>query len=137
MLVLFLVCMISLQAPRRRRESRFELDEPIWISGPGGAMWSGRTKDISLSGVRFDGNTNKTLATRAGESVRVFITEVGFVSGTVVRQMRQSLAVQFVLPPSVERDLLIRKMFTAGHDTTNVNASAWSVTSAMLKRSEN
>jgi cellulose synthase (UDP-forming) len=131
--VLFLVCMVSLQAPRRRGEDRFELDEPISISGPSGAIWSGRTKDISLSGVRFEVDTDKTLATRAGDLVRVFITEVGFVSGTVVRQIGRSLAVQFILPPSVERDLLIRKMFTAGRDTTNVNASAWSVISTMLK----
>jgi cellulose synthase (UDP-forming) len=58
---------------------------------------------------------------------------VGFVSGTVVRQMGQSLAVQFTLPPSVERDLLVRKMFTGGRDRTNVNASASSATGAMLK----
>jgi cellulose synthase (UDP-forming) len=136
---------MSLQAPRRRGEERFELDEPIRVIGSSGAISSGRIKDISLSGVRIErdtdktadtdetADTDKTLAARAGDSVRVFITEVGIVSGTVVQQTGQSLRLQFILPPSVERDLLIRKMFTAGLDRTNVNASAWSATSAMLK----
>jgi cellulose synthase (UDP-forming) len=137
--VLFLVCMMSLQAPRRRGEERFELDEPIWVIGSSGAISSGRIKDMSLSGVRIErdtdktADTDKTLAARTGDSVSVFITEVGFVSGTVVRQTGRLLSVQFILPPSVERDHLIRKMFTVGLDTTSVDASAWSGTSAMLK----
>jgi cellulose synthase (UDP-forming) len=137
--VLFLICMMSLQAPRRRGEERFELDEPIRVIEPSGTISSGRIKDISLSGVRIERETDKTadtdetLAARAGDSVRVFITEVGIVSGTVVQQTGQIMRIQFILPPSVERDLLIRKMFTAGLDPTNVNASAWSATSAMLK----
>jgi cellulose synthase (UDP-forming) len=45
----------------------------------------------------------------------------------------QDLSIQFDLPVSVERDLLIRKLFTAGLDTTNVNTSAVSSTSAILK----
>jgi hypothetical protein len=60
-------------------------------------------------------------------------SEVGFVSGTVARQTGRFLGIRFILPPSVERDLLIRKMFTAGLDTTHVDASAWSATGAMLK----
>jgi cellulose synthase (UDP-forming) len=134
--VLFLVCMMSLQAPRRRGEERFELDEPIWVIGSSGAISSGRIKDMSLSGVRIERDTDKTAdtdKTLAGDSVSVFITEVGFVSGTVVRQTGRLLSVQFILPPSVERDHLIRKMFTVGLDTTSVDASAWSGTSAMLK----
>ncbi len=33
-IVLFLVCMLSLQAPLRRGEERLELDEPIWLVSP-------------------------------------------------------------------------------------------------------
>jgi cellulose synthase (UDP-forming) len=139
-IVLFLVCMMSLQAPRRRGEERFDLDEKIRIIGPSGAVSSGRIKDISLSGVHLEEDTdntadsdNHTVVAHAGESIRVFITEVGFVSGTVARQIGRFLGIQFILPPSVERDLLIRKMFTAGLDTTSVDASAWSATGAMLK----
>ena len=131
--VLFLVCMMSLQAPIRRGEERFDLDEPIWVIGPGSAISSGRIKDMSLSGVGIERNTDRALAARVGDTVRVFITEVGFVAGSVVRQQEQFISVQFALAPSVERDLLIRKLFTAGLDTTNVTASAWSTTGAMLK----
>ena len=42
------------------------------------------------------------------------------------------LAVHFDLPPCVERDLLIRKLFTSGLDATTVTASALSSTGAML-----
>jgi cellulose synthase (UDP-forming) len=50
----------------------------------------------------------------------------------VVRQAGRFLAVQFELPPCVERDLLIRKLFTSELDATTVTASALSSTGAML-----
>jgi cellulose synthase (UDP-forming) len=131
--VLFLVCMMSLHSPMRRGEERFELDEPISIVGPSGILSTGRITDISLSGVGLKGDAERALAACAGDHVRVFITEVGFVAGTVVRQVGQFLGIQFDLPPSVERDLLIRRMFTTGLNTTNVTGSAWLATSAMLK----
>jgi cellulose synthase (UDP-forming) len=95
-------------------------------------MSAGRVENISLSGVSFEAASDRALSARQGDPVRVFISEVGFVAGTVVRQMGQSLAVQFILPASVERDLLVRKLFTAGLDTTNVSTSLWISTSAML-----
>jgi cellulose synthase (UDP-forming) len=129
--VLFLICMMSLQAPFRRAEERFELDEPIWIVGAAGTLSTGRTKDISLSGVGI--MVDRPLDAKLGERLRVFIPEVGFVAGTVARPAERFLGFQFDLPPSIERDLLIRKLFTAGRDTTNVHASAWSATGAMLR----
>jgi len=130
--VLFLVCMMSLQAPVRRDEERFTLDEPISIFAANGALSTGRIKDVSLSGAAIVADEDRALATKLGEPVRVFIAEVGFVAATVVRQAGRLLAVRFNLPPCVERDLLIRKLFTAGLDATAVNASAWSSTGAML-----
>ncbi len=130
--VLFLVCMMSLQAPVRRGEERFELDEPIWIFAANGALSTGRIRDISLSGAAIIADHNRALATQAGEKARVFITEVGFVAATVVRQAGQFLAVHFDLPPCLERDLLVRRLFTAGLDATTVHASALSSTAAML-----
>ena len=130
--VLFLVCMMSLQAPVRRGEERFELDEPVWIFAASGALSTGRIRDISLSGAAIIADHNRALATQAGEKARVFITEVGFVAATVVRQAGQFLAVHFDLPPCVERDLLVRRLFTSGLDATTVNASALSSTAAML-----
>jgi cellulose synthase (UDP-forming) len=130
--VLFLVCMMSLQAPVRRGEERFKLDEPIWIFAASGALSTGCIKDISLTGAAIVADENLALATNTGEKARVFITEVGFVFATVVRQTGRFLAVHFDLPPCVERDLLIRKLFTSGLDATTVTASALSSTGAML-----
>ena len=77
-IVLFLVCMMSLQAPARRGEERFKLDEPIWIFAANGALSTGRIKDISLTGVAILSDENRALATKSGERARVFIAEVGF-----------------------------------------------------------
>jgi cellulose synthase (UDP-forming) len=130
--VLFLVCMISLQAPMRRGEERLELDEPIWLVSPVGMILSGRTKDLSLSGAGFELDRDGAFA-KLGDTMRVFISEVGFVAGTVARQQDRFIGIAFALPASVERDLLIRKLFTVGLETTEVTASAWSSTAAMLK----
>jgi cellulose synthase (UDP-forming) len=130
-IVLFLICMMSLQAPFRRAEERFELDEQIWIVGSAGMLSSGRIKDISLSGVAIV--ADRPISAKLGERMRVFIPEVGFIAGVVARPTETFIGIQFDLPPSVERDLLIRKLFTAGRDTANVTASAWSATGAMLR----
>ncbi len=129
--VLFLICMLSLQAPVGRAEERFEIDEPVWIVGAAGTISTGQIKDISLSGVGIA--VDRPANANIGKSLRVFITEVGFVAGTAVRLNEKLLGIHFDLPPSVERDLLIRKLFTAGRDTTNVKVSAWSVTGALVK----
>jgi cellulose synthase (UDP-forming) len=130
-IVLFLVCMLSLQASVRRGEERFEIDERLWIATSSGAILTGRIKDISLSGVGCV--VDQLINHQSGERLRVFLTEVGFVSGAIARQSRELCGIQFDLPPSIERDLLIRKLYTAGHDTAKVDASAWAVTAAMLK----
>jgi hypothetical protein len=65
--------------------------------------------------------------------VRVFIGDVGFVSGNVVRQSGPFLAVKFEPLAAVEHDLLIRKLFTSGFDTAGVRVSTWSATIAMLR----
>jgi cellulose synthase (UDP-forming) len=130
--VLVLVCMMSLQAPIRRGEERFKLDEPIWIFNANGALSTGRIRDISLTGAAIVADEDRALATEAGEATRVFIAEVGFVPATTVRKAGRFLAVHFNLTPCLERDLLIRKLFTAGLDATTVEASALSSTGAML-----
>jgi cellulose synthase (UDP-forming) len=133
MLVLVLVCMISLQAPVHRAEERFQFEEPIWIVSAAGTLATGRTQDVSLSGAGITVDAEGALKVKAGERVRLYITEVGFVAGTVVRLRDGFLGVQFDLPPSAERDLLIRKLFTGGLEAATVKATAWSTTRALLK----
>ena len=130
--VLFLVCMMSLQAPMRRGEERVEMKEPIWLVDRKGIILEGQIRDISLSGVGFEIKGNRPASANVGDTVRVFVAEVGFIAATVARQTNNFVGAQFVLPVSLERDLLIRKLFTAGFNTSHVEVSAWSSTGALL-----
>ena len=131
--VLLLVCMMSLQAPIRRAEERFDLDEPVWIFAANGALSTGRTKDVSLSGVGIKVDSTRALAASVGEQVRVFLPEVGFVTGMAMRKSDDFLGVHFNLLPSIERDLLIRKLFTAAVTNVSVDVSAITATGMLLK----
>jgi len=75
-----------------------------------------------------------TRAVATGAPMRLFIKGVGFVPGIVARGSGSFLGIRFDLPASVERDLLIRKIFTSGLDTTAVNVSTWSATLGMIRR---
>lgn len=129
---LFLVCMMSLQAPLRRAEERFLLQEQIAVVSSAGQLSTGMTRDISLSGVAIVGDESRDLPIKTGDKVKLHIAEVGFVAGTVVRKEGHSCSVRFDLPPSVERDLLIRKLFTGAVHAEEIKASAWSATRAMI-----
>ncbi len=132
-LVLFLVCMMALQGSAPRGEERFACDEPVWIIGPGSARTLGRLKDISLSGAGILSNKDERFAGQVGQTLKVFILDVGFVSGRIVRHAGPLIGMSFELAPGIERDLLIRKLFTSGLVTPPVKASAWSATVAVLK----
>ncbi len=54
--------------------------------------------------------------------------------GRVARVGGDNLGISFELSRSVERDLLIRKLFTSGLDATAVTASVWMATIGMIKR---
>ena len=131
-LVLFLVCMMALQAPVQRSEERFVLDEPVAIFAANGALSNGRICDISLSGVAIMVDFDQQLAIKVGEYARIFIKEVGFVPGSVVRQSDRFLALQFDLSRSIERDLLISKLFTRGINAATELTSAPAAAMAML-----
>ena len=60
---------------------------------------------------------DRPLVSQVGQYVRVFVKEVGFVPGRTVRQSNRLIAVQFDLAQSLERDLLISKLFTVGLNT--------------------
>ena len=131
--VLILVCMMSLQAPMHRGEERFAVDEPVSLFDRSGMLAIARIKDVSLSGIGIAFDEGRPLAVDIGQPLRLFLQEVGFVAGVVVRRREGFLGIRFDLPLSVERDLLIRKLFTAGLDTMTVTASLFSVTGAMLR----
>jgi cellulose synthase/poly-beta-1,6-N-acetylglucosamine synthase-like glycosyltransferase len=133
-LVLFLVCMMSLQGNVRRGEERIACDENVIILGPGDARTLGKLKDISLSGAGVTLSDNSELfAGHVGQPIKVLISEVGFVPGRIARLNGTLLGAKFDLGPCLERDLLIRKLFTSGTAATAVHATAWSATAAMLE----
>jgi cellulose synthase (UDP-forming) len=130
--VLFLVCMVALQAPMRRGEERIEIRESVWVVSPAGMIGQFESLDFSLSGAGIRTDAGIPLALQTGDAIRLFIKEVGFVAGNIVRCSQHALAVHFDLPQSLERDLLIRKLFTAGLDTVEVDTSALASTRALL-----
>jgi cellulose synthase (UDP-forming) len=132
-LLLFLVCMLALQAREQRGEERFTSDEPVWIIGPGGTRTQMRLKDISLSGAGLLPVPGGSIDTKGGEAVQMFIPEVGYIPGRIARHSGQLVGIHFELGPSLERDLLIRKLFTSGLVATTVSTSAWSTTAALLE----
>ena len=131
--VLLLVCMMSVQVPIRRAEERFDLDEPVWIFSSNGTLSTGRTKDASLSGIGIIVDSTRALAASVGEQVRVFLPEVGFLEGTATRKSGDFLGVHLDLQPSIERDLMIRKLFTTAVANTSVNISVTRATGMLLK----
>jgi cellulose synthase (UDP-forming) len=133
-MVLFLVCMMALQAVSFRTEERFELDEAVWVIRPGKGLSAARIKDISLSGVAIEQDPDHPIMAEIeiGATVRLFIVEVGFVEGRVVRRTSRLFALRFLVLPGLERDLLIRKLFTLGRRATTQNPNAMTATRAML-----
>ncbi|MCK1724868.1 glycosyltransferase [Bradyrhizobium sp. 142] len=129
--VLFFVCMTSLQARMPRTEERVVIDEPVLIRTETGERLSGRVKDVSLSGAGILLDCGVDSLCR-GASLPVHVAQVGWIDATVMQQRGQLVGVQFNLPPSIERDLLIRKLFTGAFLRKN-NAVACSVNRAMLK----
>ncbi|MEA2823899.1 MAG: hypothetical protein QOF03_381, partial [Alphaproteobacteria bacterium] len=131
---LFLVCMMCLQLPVRRGEERFEIDEPMWLQDEHGGRTLARTTDLSLSGARIRLVTSPVEPIEVDALFRLYIRDVGNITGRVARVTGDNLGIQFDLPPSVERDLLIRKLFTSGLDTTAVTTSVWAASVGMIER---
>ena len=129
--VLFLVCMLSLQGPMRAEE-RFRFDEPIWLFTASGALLAAQAKDLSMSGAGITADNERAMPA-VGDLVNLYIIEVGFVGGRVVRREPGFLGVEFDLPQSLERDLLIRKLFTSGVENLAGHTSAWASTIATLR----
>jgi cellulose synthase (UDP-forming) len=130
---LLLVAMISLQRPVRRAEERFELDDPVYVFSANGSVSTGTIKDASLSGLGIRIDPERALAAQAGNVVRIFLPEVGFLRGVAVRRSDDFLGVHIDLPPSIERDLMIRKLFTGAVSNVSVDVSVTTATVMLLR----
>ena len=114
-----------------RAEERFDVDESVLILTGTGEQLSGRVSNISLSGAGVLLGSGIDCP-RAGEPLRVHIMQVGWVDAVIAQQRGRLIGVQFKLPQSLERDLLIRKLFTVARLKGN-GVVACSVNRAMLK----
>lgn len=133
--VLMLICMICLQAPIKRKEERFEIDGPILLRYPDGRTVLGRTRDISLSGAAMVSiaDVAKIEGVPGGTVMRAFLPEVGYIEAVIVRIDKGLIGIQFRLPASVERDLLIRKLFTGNMNTATEAGGLFHATFGLVK----
>ena len=132
--ILFLVCMLSVQGSVKRSEERFACNDPVWVIEAHREGRAGRLADLSLSGASIVIANAHDVGTAANPVVKVFVPEVGLLSSHVVRRTDDRIALAFAPIEGLERDLLIRRLFTARlPEATTVEASAWSVTGEILK----
>jgi cellulose synthase (UDP-forming) len=130
--LLMLVAIMCLQAPIQRGEERFDVHEAILIRDGAGRMHGASVVDLSLSGMGAQLIAETDLP--VGQRVAVHMRGVGELAGHVARLNGTAVGIAFDLPESMERDLLIRKIFTSGLDTTTVSTSTWAVVYGLLRR---
>jgi cellulose synthase (UDP-forming) len=133
--MLILVMIASTPAPAGREEERFPLDEGTRLrarSDRGLSLIPARFVDLSLSGARVKVDPDNLPA--LGETLSLDIQEVGRVRAEVVRREGCCLGLRFDLPPSPERECLIRKLFTGGLDNATSNENGLLVTFSVLGR---
>lgn len=134
---LFLVAMMCLQRPPRRQEERFARNEPVWIHSTDG-LQVGHLLNVSLSGAgvalaAYAPGPQCTLSPQPGDFVRLFMRDVGFVTGVAARVDGARLGIRFVSLDSTERDLLIRKLFTADVAEPHRPTSTWLAAFALVR----
>ena len=135
LVVLFLVSLLCLQMPVRRQEERFALAEPVILRHPGtGAVSTLISIDMSLSGAGLQAPDGTASPWRPGDRVQAYVSAVGWLPARVARIAPGLVGVEFEHDGLIERDLLIRKLFTGGQNTAADNASTWRVTLGLLKR---
>lgn len=134
LVVLFLVSVLCLQAPVRRAEERFAMQEPVVVRNHrNGALVTLMSVDMSLSGVGLTQGAACESDIQVGDIVSAYISSVGWTPGRVARTSGR-LGLRFEHDGLVERDLLIRKLFTSGRNTATDGATTLNVTLGLLQR---
>jgi len=130
---LTLVVAVCIELPRRRRDERFEIDEPAVIRWSGGLEMRCRVHDISLGGAWLDTIVADRLPQPQSGCLLLDagVIEVPFES---VRRIDQAgLAVRFRLETEVRR-ALIRKLFSGAHRNNVEDVSVPRVILAMGRK---
>lgn len=133
-IVLFFVCMMCLQAPIRRGEERFNINESVMLIDQDGLTVPVTIRDLSLSGAGIKLDADWLARFARGDILGLAIGGVGTIKAHIARIGADFIGVQFDLPESIERDLLIRKIFTSGLNAHTATVALHSVTLGMLRR---
>ena len=96
-IVLFFVCMMSLQARCARRRASGNRRDDLDLRRQRRHFDSTHQRHIAF-GPGSGADVDRALSAGIGDTMRVFVTEVGFVAGTVVRQIGRFLGVEFIYP---------------------------------------
>lgn len=134
--VLFLVSLLCLQVAVRRGEERFDLQEPVIVRNTrNGAMATLVSADMSLSGAGLTRHAEASVdGWQIGDPLSLYVSSVGWMPARLARLSATLVGVHFDHDGLVERDLLIRKLFTSGQNTAADSATTLTVTLGLLKR---
>jgi cellulose synthase/poly-beta-1,6-N-acetylglucosamine synthase-like glycosyltransferase len=135
LVVLFLVSLLCLQMPVRRQEERFDVAEPVILRRPEtGALAMLISIDMSLSGAGLQTPEDGEEPWTPGDRIQAYVSSVGWMPARVARSAAGFVGIEFEHEGLIERDLLVRKLFTGGQNTAADTASTFQVTLGLLKR---
>lgn len=132
LIVLAVVLLMCIEAPRRRSEHRFDADELVGLVGPDFRA-VGRAMDLSLSGARVAMPPN--IRAQAGQSTLVRVRGVGRIPATAIGRPADVLRVLFDWRDEPMRERMIVKLFAFGaHDVGLRQASLAQILAATWQR---
>ncbi|TCZ56692.1 glycosyltransferase [Roseicella aquatilis] len=105
---LAITMLICVDQPRRRRQERFDADEPATLRLPGVEAHAVRLRDLSVTGCRVEGGP---AGLAAGRRLTLRLSGVGDVSAEIRRVSGTTLHLAFQVSTGVEA-ALIRKIFS-------------------------
>ena len=132
LIILAVVLLMCIEAPRRRSEHRFDADELVGIVGPDFRA-AGRARDLSLSGARVA--MPPDIRAQAAQSILVRVRGVGRIPATAIGQSADVLRVLFDWRDEPMRERMIVKLFASGdHDVGLRQASPAQILAATWQR---
>ena len=132
LIILAVVLLMCIEAPRRRSEHRFDADELVGIVGPDFRA-AGRVKDLSMSGARV--TMPPHIRVEAGQSILVRARGVGRIPATAIDQSADVLRVLFDWRNDAMRERMIVKLFASGaHEVGLRQASLAQILAATWRR---
>ncbi len=135
--ILFVVLLLAVDAPRRRCQERFPLsDTARWATGaaPATGDWADcRLLDASLTGLQLEISADG--CARPGERIIVDMPNVGMLAGHVIRTAGRRIGLRFEGLLDDARDRLVRRLYTEGiQNNAEGDLNAAAIASRLLRR---